>query len=82
MIYIYETSLSQFVTSEDKATSLITREPNSERIKGLLRALSPIVNCSTAKIACKTTQRKHEHSHPSGPVRVFSEAIENWKLIG
>ena len=58
-----ETTLSQFVHSEDKATTSITCEPDRQ-IKGLLRSIV------TAKVACEATQR----SHPSSPVRLFSEA--------
>ena len=57
-----ETTLSQFVPSEDKSTTSITRKPECERIKGLS------LPSSTAKVVCKTTQRKHECSHTSGPV--------------
>ena len=39
-----ETTLSQFVHSEDKATTSITREPDSEQIKGLIRS---IFNCES-----------------------------------
>ena len=74
----HETTLSQFVHSEDKATTSITRELDREQIKGLLRSF-----VTTSKVASEPIKKMWAFtSFRSGPVRDFFRGWFIEPLIG